>query len=573
MKTKNILFIISLMLIITISSVLAEDSPIGYEFLDDGSVVHIWNNASISNYYFDKDSGIQLTNHYEDYWTKNIFCIGYYNNDVWNKIACADELSNFQKSIDTDNENYVTAILWKDIEYGNYDLRFGVQYHLGLNDENLSITIYGKNIGIDIPFDLGFAWKITDWNIPLNESDDYMVINNTGYPIKGTYDLTFKDLNETSFKGRDSTYAFGGEFLRVNWNENLNYAVKMYGNGVQEDFYIALLINAGHFDANQEKSTTFQWIDALVLGTDCGFVTSAPIADPNGDAAYPVATRSTAMFVTSPSTAVKVTEIGWWAEDDNAEGNFEVGIYTDDGNDEPELSVFIDDTNTKTTGTGWKTVTTDWDIDSSTNYWLAVQCDVLDQDGIGQYSSASKTVNILNDDELPSDWGTSSTKSASRFFAIYAVWETDTTSPIFTYIPENSTLEYLVDNLNIDFNATDSGSISWYINDTDFNILSNGTLTNSTGLDLGTYYILVNASDGINEDNTTTFKFNVTDTVAPYWTTIPANQSIYTNDSISVTFIASGGIDDYFIDTQAYFTIDSTTGTLTNTVTLTVTTL
>ena len=157
----------------------------------------------------------------------------------------------------------------------------------------MSITIYGKNVGIDIPYDLGFAWKIKNLDIP-TETTDRILINNTNYELDGIYDLTFKDMKEyvnTSFATNQTDsngsmiYNFsmveiplpfykiydyeGGlagkeNFLRIDWNDNLDYAVKMHGNGNQEDFYVALLINAGHFNPNQEKSTTFYWIDALI---------------------------------------------------------------------------------------------------------------------------------------------------------------------------------------------------------------------------------------------------------------------------------------------------------------------
>ncbi len=264
---------------------------IGYEFLDDGKVVHIWNTQD--DYFFDKGSGIQFTNNYEDYWSKNVFCIGYYSGEEWVKIKCADELANFQKNIETDNLTYVNATLWKDINYGAYDLRIGVQYHLGLDDKNLSITIYGKNIGIDIPFDLGFAWKVTDLDIPI-ETIDRILINNTNYELDGVYDLTFKDMKEyinTSFPTNQTTsngsmiynysmvkvpipfyklYDYDGglngkeNFLRIDWNENLNYAVKLHAEEDQSNSYVMLLVDAGHFNPNQEKSTTFYWIDALI---------------------------------------------------------------------------------------------------------------------------------------------------------------------------------------------------------------------------------------------------------------------------------------------------------------------
>ncbi len=415
---------------------------VGYEFLDDNKVVHIWNTQD--DYFFEKDAGIQLTNHYEDYWTKNIFCIGYYNNDEWNKIKCSDELNNFQKSIETDNETYVNATLWKDIEYGIYDLRLGVGYHLGVNDSNLSITIYGKNIGIDIPFDLGFAWKVTDWDIPSNETDDVLVINNTGYNTKGIYDLTFKDMEESYFKGRDTTYDFGGEFLRVDWNENLNYAVKMYGNGVQEDFYVALLINAGHFNPQQEKSTTFQWIDALVVGINAGFVTEAPTEDPEGEAAYSVDSRAWATRFTSPVGTIRVTEIGWYTPTATQAANFEVAIYTDDVESALPGGIVSpkSDTNAKGTSAGWKVASgLDIEIDAETRYWLAVQLDNtatttnIDLKLAGFITSYANGVTTLAD-----IWSSSGPSPSG--IAIYALVELapDSTSPTYSNANHNTTI-------------------------------------------------------------------------------------------------------------------------------------
>lgn len=275
-----------------------DERQIGYEFLDDNKVIHIWNTQD--DYFFDKSSGIQFTNHFQDYWSKNIFCIGYYSGGTWNKIKCADELTNFERSIESDDETYVNATLWKDFTYSGYDLRLGIRYHLGLNDKNLSVTIYGKNIGIDIPYDLGFAWKVGNLDVPSNKIIDKILINNTKYSLDGTYDLTFKNMtkkitdtvyNETCVEELEEfdswepciinqTYSYeptpfykiydhsGGltgkeNFLRVDWDENLNYAIKMYGDGNQSNFYTALLINAGSFSSGQEKSTTLYWIDAL----------------------------------------------------------------------------------------------------------------------------------------------------------------------------------------------------------------------------------------------------------------------------------------------------------------------
>jgi hypothetical protein len=53
-------------------------TPVGYEFLDSGKVLHIWNEKD--SYYFNTSSKMQFTNHYQEYWTRNIF---YGNGNVW----------------------------------------------------------------------------------------------------------------------------------------------------------------------------------------------------------------------------------------------------------------------------------------------------------------------------------------------------------------------------------------------------------------------------------------------------------------------------------------------------------
>ena len=115
---------------------------------------------------------------------------------------------------------------------------------------------------------------------------------------------------------------------------------------------------------------------ALVIGTNAGFVTTAPTADPSEpDSAMDTYVR--AIKDTSPVGAVKITEIGWYCDNATQAANFEVGIYDhDSGNDKP-LNVVgsLYQTNAKGTGSGWKTVTVDIDITAETIYWIAVQLD------------------------------------------------------------------------------------------------------------------------------------------------------------------------------------------------------
>jgi hypothetical protein len=77
---------------------------VGYELLDDDQVLHMWNKHN--SYYFNTSSGVQLTNHKDEYWTHNVLMLGYYNNDEWNLMHRTDELSGFTKNVTTDNISF-----------------------------------------------------------------------------------------------------------------------------------------------------------------------------------------------------------------------------------------------------------------------------------------------------------------------------------------------------------------------------------------------------------------------------------------------------------------------------------
>ena len=117
---------------------------------------------------------------------------------------------------------------------------------------------------------------------------------------------------------------------------------------------------------------------AVVLGTNAGFVTEAPVADPEGfpTSGVSIDYLSRAMKHTTPAGVSKITEIGWYQnayqEDDV---NYEVGLYSHDaGNDVPLNRLYADTVNSKGTAQGWKVASgLDWDVTAETIYWIAVQ--------------------------------------------------------------------------------------------------------------------------------------------------------------------------------------------------------
>lgn len=115
---------------------------------------------------------------------------------------------------------------------------------------------------------------------------------------------------------------------------------------------------------------------ALVLGTNCGFVASAPVDDP-GETALVFDGVSYVIRDTSPANAVSISEIGWWRDSGTDTANFEVALYASDGSYTPGEAgtrLYVDDTNSSSSS-GWISVSVDWEITGGTIYWLGAQLD------------------------------------------------------------------------------------------------------------------------------------------------------------------------------------------------------
>ena len=253
---------------------------VGYELLDDGDVLHIWN--KYDSYYFNTSSGIQLTNHYDKYWSHNVLMLGYYNNDQWNLIYRTDELSGFNKDIDTDNETYVNATIWKDLTYNGYDFRLAIRYHLGVGDNELTVIPYIKNLGQAIPYVLGFAWEINDIQVDMTPEDDYIEINGTSFYLNETVDVTFMNMttsvycwNETTnesyvcgyeaipyFYIREDKSGNQSESLYLKWDESLDYVVRVKSRDGEYNAPVILAFKIGTLGVDQEKYTELYWYDA-----------------------------------------------------------------------------------------------------------------------------------------------------------------------------------------------------------------------------------------------------------------------------------------------------------------------
>jgi len=247
-------------------SVVGADKSLGWDILDNGSVFHLYN--KYNDYYFNRSNGVQFTNHYEEYWTTNVLMLGYYSGDSWNLVYRVDELSGFNEDLDNASE-YINVTLWKDLSYSSYDFRLAVRYHLGVNDSELTVVPYIKNLGISIPFDIGFGWEMKDIRIA-NQTGDNIVrlFNGTGFediPLNETIDRSFTDmdLNTTiNLICTNPPSPFFSRNLYLSWNNTLNYKVTVKSRSGQFNAPVSLFVKVGTLNVGQEKSTSMRWLDS-----------------------------------------------------------------------------------------------------------------------------------------------------------------------------------------------------------------------------------------------------------------------------------------------------------------------
>ncbi len=167
---------------------------------------------------------------------------------------------------------------------------------------------------------------------------------------------------------------------------------------------------------------------SISLGTNSGFVSSAPSADPGGTNSL-IDNYSKITKHTTPATAETITEVGFWVDNATQEANFEVGLYDDGGTDSNAKNLLeVERTNAKGTTSGWKRCTgLNWSISGSTDYWICVQLDntttgtnTNQETSGGDGMDADSGQATISD---PWDWWGFGPFWGSGMAAFYAVWE------------------------------------------------------------------------------------------------------------------------------------------------------
>lgn len=262
---KGIVISILFLSILIVGSIAIESEDertlVGYEYLDAGTVLHFWNTED--DYYLNVSSGMQFTNHYDEYWSTNNFCAGQFMGDAWNEFDCLDSLT-MTWNVTTDNASYFNYTGVATKKYGAHTIKIQLTYYLETYDTRMSVIPSITNVGRrTISNDLGFSWNIKDIQVDMQVENNSLVIDqdeyfNSHYNLSNDFSEIFDNTTGYFFINNKDTY----EHIYLEWNSSKYHRVVVYPEVGQYNSPVTLLIKVGPLLVDETKTEVLGWVDA-----------------------------------------------------------------------------------------------------------------------------------------------------------------------------------------------------------------------------------------------------------------------------------------------------------------------
>jgi len=235
-------------------------NPIGYELLDNETVLHMWN--LFEDYYFDIGDNCyaQMTNHYDNYWSHNTFGFGIETSGIWYYYE-SDKFCDWHFEVETDNATYVRFELSESMKiYPHSKISLFVTNELDLTDPRLSMEFGMRHNGGYEITDSRFRWHIDNIQINMTEEDNFVMIADEHYDLSDELDLEFDNLPYGYFQIYEND---SGEFISMNW-ESGAYDDTVTVKSDESSAYnapVSLIANLGSINYGETKTFSAQWID------------------------------------------------------------------------------------------------------------------------------------------------------------------------------------------------------------------------------------------------------------------------------------------------------------------------
>lgn len=241
-----------------------------------GNIFHIWND--IHSYYIN-DTGTQITNNYNNYYTHNVWCL-WVNTSSGYQRRCSDGMNWTWAN--------ATGVGWVELNgtanysEGSYSAIFRVRYYLADGYDSINITLDLKNTGQNIS-DIYYGWLVKDIRIDDNETNNIIRGQDLNlswheYDLSKDLKLEFNEnqmIRHYQLTNNDTSVAVDFWWDSKNWKNNVEYDNIPFKLNLTHSLFlnqyntpVLLLLHIGSLNNGETAYTNFWWSDAILCGCD-----------------------------------------------------------------------------------------------------------------------------------------------------------------------------------------------------------------------------------------------------------------------------------------------------------------
>jgi len=287
----------------------------------------------LNRYYFNATDAQQMINHFQDYWSKNEICIGFYINR-WREY-CTDAVD-WTWYNSTDYSSYVNLTGVAEAFYGkdwyqktsNYRVRVFLEHYLESDSPDVKVSVKIQNVGKSDIQDTYIKVWTHDIRVNLTYDNDTFRVNTTSFweawsgwkqylLDQSGLDLfyTENDLVTRKYAIFDNTTE---SWVEMEWNDsywkngignsmNYNLTVK---KGTEANAPVDLVFLTGSLNKNDVISTNFKWADAIKQNFTEAYETYNEITEWTLDRIYDSFENGTDFYIQDFNMTVEMKSTG-----------------------------------------------------------------------------------------------------------------------------------------------------------------------------------------------------------------------------------------------------------------------
>jgi len=245
-----------------------EPSVAGIEYNTTVDVYHLWNERA--DYYVNATSGIQITNHFQEYWTQNQICAIFYWGASSHEYCAGNTDWTWYNTTDWSTFSNLTGTT--TARWAGHEWDITLEYYLESNWSEIKITPTFENKKNRNYDKAELRWMVHDIRVKMTYEDDFFYVNDISE--SGPWNLSNASLNinftQDDLWDREYTVEDANKYyISTRWNESywknsvqydMNYTLNVTHNG-EYNAPINLIMNFEAVAPSDIITTNFWWRD------------------------------------------------------------------------------------------------------------------------------------------------------------------------------------------------------------------------------------------------------------------------------------------------------------------------